>query len=103
MLKNYGLFPNHYLTTPALSSDAIANMKKVELEPNSYADRYLVFEKALRGGVFHISKRYSKSNNKYLKSYGTRQESKRVIYLNTNNIYGYAMPNFFKQAVSNGS
>ena len=102
MLKNYGLFPNHYLSTPALSWDATVNMKKVELEPISYADRYLVFEKALRGGVSHISKRYIKSNNKYLKSYDTRQVSKCIIHLNTNNIYGYAMPNFFKQAVSNG-
>ena len=31
-LKNYGLCPSHYLSTPVLSSDAMLNMTKVELE-----------------------------------------------------------------------
>ena len=31
-LKNYGLCPSHYLSTPVLSSDAMLNMRKVELE-----------------------------------------------------------------------
>ena len=31
-LKNYGLYPSHYLSAPALSWDGILNMKRVELE-----------------------------------------------------------------------
>ena len=31
-LKNYGLCPSHYLSTQALSWDAMLNMTKVELE-----------------------------------------------------------------------
>ena len=31
-LKNYVLCPSHYLSTPVLSSDAMLNMTKVELE-----------------------------------------------------------------------
>ena len=34
------------------------------------------------------------ANNKYLKPYDTKQESKRIIYLNANNLYGYAMSKF---------
>ena len=41
-----------------------------------------------------ISNRYSKANNKYLKSYDPKQESKNTIYLDANNLYGYAMSNF---------
>ena len=37
-LKNYGLCPSYYLSTPALSCDAILNMTKVELELISDAD-----------------------------------------------------------------
>ena len=37
----------------------------------------------MRGGVFYISKRYSKANNKYLKSYDPKQELKH-IYLDVN-------------------
>ena len=42
---------------------------------------------------FLISNRYSKANNKYLKSYDPKQESKH-IYLDANNLYGYAMSKF---------
>ena len=37
---------------------------------------------------------YSKANNKYLKPYEPKQESKRIIYLGANNLYGYAMSKF---------
>ena len=43
----------------------------------------------------YISNRYSKPNNKYLKSYDPKQESKHIIYLDANNLYSCAMCNFF--------
>ena len=55
---------------------------------------YIFFEKGTRGGVSYISNRYSKANNKYLKSYDPKQESKHIIYLDANNLYGYAMSKF---------
>ena len=48
----------------------------------------------MRGGVSYISDRYSKSNNQYLKSYDPKQDSKHIIYLDANNLYGYAMSKF---------
>ena len=51
----------------------------------SDADMYLFFEKTKRSGVLYTSKRYNKTNNKYLKPYGPNQESK-YIYLDTNNL-----------------
>ena len=50
---------------------------------------YISFDK---GGISDISNRYSKANNKYLKSYNPKQESKHIIYLEANNLYRYAMP-----------
>ena len=44
-------------------------MTKVELELIPYRDMCLFFETGIRGRVSYISKRYSKANNKYLKSY----------------------------------
>ena len=44
-------------------------MTKIELELIVDADMYLFFEKRLRGGITYISKRYSKSNIKYLEYY----------------------------------
>ena len=59
---------------------------------------YLFFQKGMRGGVSYISKRYSKANNKYLKSYDPKQESKRIIYLNMNSLYGYVMSKFLPRS-----
>ena len=50
--------------------------------------------KGTRGGISYISNRYSKANNKYLKFYNPKQESKHIIYLDTINLYGYAMTEF---------
>ena len=56
-----------------------AVFEKFELELVSDADMYLFFEKGMRGGVSYISKRYSKANKKYLKSYDPKQEPKQYI------------------------
>ena len=47
---------------------------------------YIFFEKGARKGVSCVSNRYSKANNKYLKSYDLKQESKHIIYLDANNL-----------------
>ena len=83
------------MSAPALSWGAMLSMKKVELELTSNEDMYLFFERGMRGRVSYISKRYSKASNKYLKSYEPKQESKSIIYLDTNNSYDYTMSNFF--------
>ena len=93
-LKNYGLCPSHYLSAPALSWDAKLNMKKVELELISDPDMYIFFEKGMRGRVSYTSNRYYKTNNKYLKCYDPKKESKHILYLDANNLYGYAMYKF---------
>ena len=89
-LKNKRLCPSHYLNAPVLSWDAMLNMGKVELELIPYPNMQIFFEKGTRIGVSYIFNRYSKANNKYLKPYDSKQESKHIIYLDTNNLYGYA-------------
>ena len=67
---------------------------KYELVFISNTGMYLFLEKGMRGGVSYISKRYNKANNKYLKSYDSKQESKYIIQLDPNNLYGYVMSKF---------
>ena len=90
------------MSTPALSWDAMLNITKVKLEVLSDPDMYIFFEKGMRGGVSYISNRYSKANNKYLKSYDPKQESKHITYLTQIICMVMQCLNFFKQAVSNG-
>ena len=91
-LKNYILCMIHYLSAPTLSWDAMLNMTKVELELISDVGMYLFFEKSMRT---RVSKRHSKANNQYLKSYDPKQESKHICSV-TYNTYGYAMCKFFQ-------
>ena len=61
------------------------NITKVELELIPDPDMHLFFKKGIRGGVSYISTRYSKANNKYLKSYDPKQESSHIMHLKANN------------------
>ena len=55
---------------------------------------HLFIEKGMRGGISYIAKRYSKANNKYMKSYDNSKESKFILYLDPNNLYGWAMSQY---------
>ena len=55
---------------------------------------YIFFEKGTRGSISYISNRYSKANNKYLKSYDQKEEPNHIIYSDASNLYYYAMSKF---------
>ena len=66
-------------------------MTKVNLELITDIDMYLMFEKGIRGDVSYFANRYSKPSNKCLEDYDENKESSYLIYLDANNIYGWAM------------
>ena len=90
-LKFYGLDPCHYFSSPGLSWDAMLKMTGVKLEKIFDIDMYLFIEKGLRGGISYIAKRLAKANNKYMKTYDPKSSSKYILYLDMNNLYGWAM------------
>jgi hypothetical protein len=63
----------------------------VELELLTDPDVYLFIEEGLRGGISMISNRFSKANNPYVPDYDPDQDSSYVMYLDANNLYGWAM------------
>ena len=71
---------SHYLIAPGLKWDAVLKMKTIKIELITDPGMYILFKKRTRGGTSYISNRYSKANNKYLKSYDPRQEPKLIIY-----------------------
>jgi len=90
-LKNYGLDPCHYFTSPGVSWDAALKKTKVKLDLITDIDQQLLFEKGFRGGISYIAHRYAKANNKYLPNYNPEIEDSYLMYLDANNLYGWAM------------
>ena len=93
-IQYYKLDPCHYFTSPGLSWDAMLKMTNIQLELMTDIDMFQFVEKALRGGVSYISHRYSKANNKYMSKYDENMPSKYIMYLDANNLYGWAMSQY---------
>ena len=90
-LHHYNLDPAYYYTSPGLAWDACLKETGQELQLLYDYDMLMMFEKGIRGGISHISKRYAEANNKYMKDYGPDKPSTYIQYLDANNLYGWAM------------
>lgn len=91
--NNFKLDPCHYYTAPGLAWDAALKKydKSIELIDNQNNEMYLMVEEGIRGGISFIANRYFEANNKYMKSYKPDEPNKHILYLDCNNLYGWAM------------
>ena len=80
-LKEYELDP----------AQACLKKTNIELELLTDYDMLLMVEERIRGGICHSTHRYAKANNEYMKCYNNNEESSYIQYLDTNNLYGWAM------------
>ena len=48
-------------------------------------------EKGMHGGVSYIANRYRNANDEYMKEYDEKSPSKYIMYLDANNLNGWAM------------
>ena len=90
----YKLDPAHYFTSPGLSWDSMLKMTDIKLELMTDIDMFQFIEKAMKGGISYIANRYGKANNKYMKEYDEKAPSKYIMYLDANNLYGWAMSQY---------
>ena len=90
-LETYTLDPAHYFTAPGLAWDAALKYTNVQLETLTEIDQHLFVERGLRGGISMITHRHAKANNPLLEDYNPQEPNSYILYLDANNLYGWAM------------
>ena len=85
-MENYELDPAWYYTSPCLAWNAMLKRTGISLELLTDIDMLLMFKDGIHGGVAMASNRLGQANNKY-----SNKPSKYIIYLDANNLYGWAM------------
>ena len=90
-IEIYEFDPAHFLSAPGLAWQACLKKTGIKLELLTNNDILMMVEKGIRGGICHAIHRHAKANNKYMKNYDKNIESSYLMYLDTNNFYGWAM------------
>ncbi|XP_046743273.1 uncharacterized protein LOC124409598 [Diprion similis] len=87
-LRIYKLDPAHYFTLHGFTWDCMLFHTEIQLELLTDVDMLLFVEGGLRGGLSQCSNRHSIANNKYMTDYNAQLETKSLLYLDVNNLYG---------------
>ena len=87
----YELDPPHFVSAPGLAWQACFKKTEVELDLLTDTDMLLMIEEGLRGEMCQAVYRYAEANNKYMKNCNKSIKSSYLVYLDTNNLYGWAM------------
>ena len=90
-IEIYGLDPVYFLSAPGLALQACLRKTEVKLQLLTDVDVLLMIEEGIRGAICHSIHRHAKPNNKYMKDYDKNKKSSYIIYMDANNLYGYAM------------
>ena len=66
-------------------------MTGVKLELLTNNNKLTIAEKGIRCGICHAIHTYAKANNKNMKKYDKNKKSSNLMYLDANNLYGWAI------------
>ena len=84
-------YMKYILSASGLAWEACLRKTGVKLELLIDIDMLLMVQNGIRGGICQVIHRYVKANNKYMKNYDKNIESSYLMYLDANNLYGWAM------------
>ena len=90
-IEIFELDPSHFLSAPGLTWQACSKKTKIELELLTNIDMLLMVEKGIRGAICQAIHSRAKANNKHIKNYNKDVISSYLLYLNSNNLHGWAM------------
>ena len=91
-LVHHGLDPAHFYTLPGFAWKACLKKTRVRLELLTDPNILLMFEHGIRGGITQVVHKHASANNKNMGDrYDPSSETSYLQYLDTNNLYGWAM------------
>ncbi|XP_025268962.1 uncharacterized protein LOC112639391, partial [Camponotus floridanus] len=90
-LESYGLDPAYYFTLPGYTWDTMLKYTGVRFELLTDIEMMMFMERRIRGGLSQCSNRYARANNKYMSAYDPSRPLIYLMYLDINNLYGWAM------------
>ena len=91
-LKNHDIDPAYCYSAPGLTWQCGLKHTDIKLDLLTDYDMLLMFESEIRGGYSGVlGKRYVKANNNYVEDYDPNKPQNYLLYLDANNLYGWAM------------
>ena len=90
-IEIYQLDPAHFVSAPGLAWQACLKKTEIKLELSTDINMLLMFEGGIRGSMCQSIIKYACTNNKYIKNYNKKILSSYLMYLDANNLYGWAM------------
>ncbi|XP_053202895.1 uncharacterized protein LOC128387677 [Panonychus citri] len=93
-LKQFGLDPCHYFSTPGLTWDAALKVTKTKLDLLTDIDMILMIENGIRGGISCAMTRHVVANNPLSENYDEGKPNSYIAFLDVNNLYGYALSDY---------
>nr|CAG8642698.1 8208_t:CDS:2 [Entrophospora candida] len=93
-MEYYEIDPAYYISMPSFAWDAMLKYTNIELDLFTDALMHDVTESQKHGGVSMVSKRYGKANNPKCSGYDKNRPKKYLMYVDTNNLYGWAMSQY---------
>ncbi|CAG2225697.1 unnamed protein product [Mytilus edulis] len=90
-LEYYKLDASHFFTSPGLAWQAALKISDVCLDLITDPLMYNMIELGTRGGVSMVTKKYSRANHQYVEDFNESDVKKHIMYLDANNLYGWAM------------
>ena len=79
------------MSAPGLAWQACLKKAGIKLELLIDVKMLLMVETGIRDGIYHAMHRYGEANNKYMKNDNKDKDSWYLMYLDTNDLYGWAM------------
>ena len=76
---------------PGFALEVALKKTNAQLKRLTHIDMLLMHEKGIRGGLSQAVHRYASANTKYMPNYDSSRVSSYLMYLDANNLYGWAM------------